>query len=356
MNDLQSAELGARSPQRRLSIRDVAVATLTFLAILALALMAWQLAPLLLLIFGGALVAILFRSLAEWTVHWSSISYAWSLGIVIALVMAIGVTGLIFGGRMVADQMAELAELVPQSLEKLREDAAEYSWGKRLIEAAPSSTAEIPMKQADAATYATTAVYALSGMLAALLIVLFLGIYFAVDYDKYLEGAVRLAPVARRVRLREVLGEVHQTLRWWLLGKIVAMFFIGVLTSVVLVALGVPLAAALGVIAALLTFVPNFGPVVSAVPAVLLGFVQSPATALYVAILYLAIQTVESYLITPLIQQRTVSLPPGLTISAQIGMGILFGAGGIVLATPVAAASLVAINRLYVKDALEDPP
>lgn len=101
---------------------------------------------------------------------------------------------------------------------------------------------------------------------------------------------------------------------------------------------------------------PNFGPVISAVPAVLLGFVQSPMTAAHVALLYLAIQTVESYLITPLIQQRTVSLPPALTISAQVGMGILFGAGGIVLATPIAAAALVAVTRLYVEDALEKQP
>lgn len=354
MNDSQIAEADMVSPQRRINAWDVAIATLTFVTLLAMALLAWQLAPLLLLILGGALVAIFFRALAGWTTQWTNLSYGWSLSIVIALLMAIVSAGLFLGGQMIADQMADLTEQVPKSLEKLREDAAEYSWGKRLIEAAPSSTEEIPMNQADAASYATTAVYSLAGVVAALLIVLFLGTYFAIDYDKYVGGAVRLAPLARRERLREVLGEVHQTLRWWLLGKIGSMFIVGVLTSVGLAALGVPLALALGVIAALLTFVPNFGPVISAVPAVLLGFVQSPTTAIYVVILYLAIQTVESYLITPLIQERTVSLPPGLTISAQIGMGILLGAGGIVLATPVAAASLVVIKRLYVEDALEN--
>lgn len=66
-------------------------------------------------------------------------------------------------------------------------------------------------------------------------------------------------------------------------------------------------------------------------------------------------QSVESYLVTPLIQQRTISLPPGLTISAQIGMGLLFGAGGVVLATPLAAAGLVAVKKLYVEDILEKP-
>ena len=353
MNELQTAEHGAGSPQRRLNVWDAAVAMLVCVAVVAIALVAWQLAPLLLLIFGGALAAIFFRSLAEWTAQWTHLSYGWSLGIVITLLIGLASSGLVLGGQIIGNQMAELAEQVPKSLQKLREDVAQYPWGERLVNAAPSSPAEIPIEQAAAASYATTAVYSFSGVVAALLIVLFLGIYFALDYDKYVGGCVRLAPVARRVRLREVLAEVHQTLRWWLLGKVVAMLIVGVSTSVGLVALGVPLAAALGVIAALLTFVPNFGPVISAVPAVLLGFVQSPTTALYVVILYLAIQTVESYLITPLIQQRTVSLPPGLTISAQIGMGILFGAGGIVLATPVAAAGLVAVKRLYVEDALE---
>jgi predicted PurR-regulated permease PerM len=99
--------------------------------------------------------------------------------------------------------------------------------------------------------------------------------------------------------------------------------------------------------------VPNIGPILSVVPALLLAFVDSPARALYVIILYLSIQTVESYILTPLIQRRAVSLPPALTISAQVGMGLLFGVGGVIFATPLIAGALVVIRKLYVEDVLE---
>lgn len=192
-------------------------------------------------------------------------------------------------------------------------------------------------------------------MIASGLLILFLAIYLSIQPHIYVDGLIRLAPMHKRPRLQEVMGEVHNTLRWWLVGKILSMAIVGIATTVGLALLGVPLAIALGVIAALLTFVPNFGPIISAVPAVLLAFVQSPTSALYVVVLYLAIQTVESYLITPLIQQRTVSLPPALTISAQIALGVLAGPAGVILATPLAAAGLVAVTQLYVKDVLERP-
>ena len=132
------------------------------------------------------------------------------------------------------------------------------------------------------------------------------------------------------------------------------MIIIGVLTAVGLWLLGVPLALTLGLLAALLTFIPNIGPILAVVPAALLALLQSPTRALYVVLLYLGIQTVESYLLTPLMQKRTVSLPPALTIFAQVLMGILVGRIGLVLATPLTAALFVLVKMLYVEDILGD--
>jgi predicted PurR-regulated permease PerM len=95
--------------------------------------------------------------------------------------------------------------------------------------------------------------------------------------------------------------------------------------------------------------------VLALVPAVLLALMHSPTQALYVILLYLAIQTVESYVLTPLVQRRTVSLPPALTISAQVALGVLLGGLGLVLATPLTVALLVLIQRLYIEDTLGDP-
>src|SRR5690606_31122882 len=108
------------------------------------------------------------------------------------------------------------------------------------------------------------------------------------------------------------------TLWWWTIGRLASMSIIGVFTTIGLWMLNIPLPIPLGVVAAILTFVPNIGPVVAVIPPVLLAFTQGPLTALYVVIFYIVLQLLESYLITPLIQQREVHLPPVITISAQL--------------------------------------
>lgn len=132
------------------------------------------------------------------------------------------------------------------------------------------------------------------------------------------------------------------------------MAVIGVLTTLGLWLLGVPLALTLGILAALLEFIPNFGPILSAVPAVLLALMESPRLALWVILLYLGIQAAESYLITPLVQRRLASLPPVLVIVSQILGGVLFGFLGFALATPLLAFALVLVKRLYIEDRLGD--
>jgi predicted PurR-regulated permease PerM len=131
------------------------------------------------------------------------------------------------------------------------------------------------------------------------------------------------------------------------------MAIIGVLTTAGLWILGIPLALALGIIAALFTFIPNIGPLLSAIPALLLGLMDSPQQALYIGALYVGIQTVESYMITPLIQKKTISLPPALTLSSQVLLGVIFGGLGVALATPMTAVALAATRMLYVNDALK---
>jgi len=118
--------------------------------------------------------------------------------------------------------------------------------------------------------------------------------------------------------------------------------------------LNIPMPVTLGIFAAVLTFVPNIGPFVSAVPAVMFGLVISPVRGLYVAVLYVAIQTLESYLITPQIQKKAVSIPPALLISAQILAGILLGFLGLILATPLMVCIIVAVQMIYIEDTLGD--
>jgi predicted PurR-regulated permease PerM len=116
----------------------------------------------------------------------------------------------------------------------------------------------------------------------------------------------------------------------------------------------VPLALILAVVAFLLTFIPFIGPLLSAIPVVLVAFSAGPATALDALLLYSAIQMLEGYVLTPNVQRRSVSLPPALTIAAQVLLGVLVGALGVILATPLAATGLVVVKELYVREVLGD--
>ena len=193
-----------------------------------------------------------------------------------------------------------------------------------------------------------------AGMFANFLIAVLLAIYLAAEPQLYIGGLIKLFPVAARPRARQVIGEIGETLRWWLIGKMGSMLCIGVLTCIGLWIIGVPLALTLGLIAGLLSFIPNFGPIMSAIPAVLFGFIESPATALYVIGLYLGVQFIESYLVTPWIERRTVSLPPALTITFQLLLSVLIGGLGLVLATPILAVIMVLVQMLYIEDVLGD--
>jgi predicted PurR-regulated permease PerM len=140
----------------------------------------------------------------------------------------------------------------------------------------------------------------------------------------------------------------------WLVGRMFAMLMVGGITTLGLWLLHVPLALALGLLAALGELVPNIGPLLAFVPAILLAFTDSPSHALAVGGLYLAVQGFESYVLTPLVEKRAVSLPPALTVTAQVLLGLLAGGLGLVLAAPLTAVAMVLVQRLYIEDMLGD--
>src|SRR5690606_28843893 len=121
-------------------------------------------------------------------------------------------------------------------------------------------------------------------------------------------------PRGRRPLLRDALETCGRALRLWLLGQLSSMTMIGVLTALGLWLIGVPSALALGLLAALAAFVPYLGPILSALPALLIAFGQGTDALLLTAGLYIAVQQLESYVVTPLIQQRLATLPAAVTV------------------------------------------
>jgi len=161
-------------------------------------------------------------------------------------------------------------------------------------------------------------------------------------------------PRGRRSRVREVLYEIGHVLRRWLVGQTVLAVYVAILTGVGLVLLGAPFPFALALLAGLMEFVPYIGPLVAAIPAILVGFAEGPQLALSIGLLFVGIQLVESYLLAPLVQHRAVHLAPAAVLFAQVLMGAVVGALGVAVATPLAAAAMVAVSMLYVEDALGD--
>lgn len=189
---------------------------------------------------------------------------------------------------------------------------------------------------------------------AGLFLILVLAIYIGGDPALYRDGVLHLFPHGSRQRASAVLARIAVVLRKWLVTQLIAMLVIGVVSTVTLLLLDVKAAIALGVIAGLLEFVPTIGPIMSAVPAIAMGFLDSPEKALAVGLAYLVIQQLEGHLLIPLLMKEGMDLPPALTIIAQAVMALLFGFLGLMVAVPLLAVVMVPIKMLYVEGVVGD--
>jgi predicted PurR-regulated permease PerM len=151
----------------------------------------------------------------------------------------------------------------------------------------------------------------------------------------------------------ETFSAVAHALHWWFLGQIVSMLLLGATVSLGLWLIGIELWLSLGVLTALLTFIPFLGPIIAAIPIVIVGFTAGMQTGVIVLVFYLIIQNVEGNFIVPMIQHRAVNLAPALLISVQVLMGVLFGVLGLILAAPLTVVAMVMTKMLYVEDVVE---
>lgn len=184
-------------------------------------------------------------------------------------------------------------------------------------------------------------------VVAGLLLVIFLAIYVAVDPRTYRRGLLFLVPSRSRERAEAIIHAVTVMMRRWLVTQLIAMIVIGVASTIVLLSLQVRAAVPLGILAGLLEFVPTIGPILSAIPAIAMGFVDSPEKALYVTIAYILIQFAENQILIPILMKEGIDLPPALTIVSQALMAIVFGFLGLVVAVPLLAAVLVSIRTTH---------
>jgi predicted PurR-regulated permease PerM len=191
--------------------------------------------------------------------------------------------------------------------------------------------------------------------LLSLLIIIFLCMYFIAEPDRYIEGVVRLSPLWYRRRTREILGRLDDVIRAWLRVTGASMLITGVGTAAGLAILGIQQWAALGVLAGVLSFIPNFGPIMALIPSVAVAIIQAPQYTLLVVIIIYGVSFVQSQVIGPIMARESMKIAPVMILIGQIVFGIFFGFLGIMLAVPLTAMLMVLVDEVYVKDVLGDP-
>ncbi len=302
----------------------------------------------LLVIFGGVLIALLFRTMAEPFRRYGRMPL-WA-AVLTVVTLSIGLLALA-GWRIapsVSHQIGELGVRLPEAIDRVRGQVLSFSWAQWLIE--QGGNAADGRKIFQQITHAFQITFA---AVAALVIVMFLAIFMAAQPAVYVNGVVRLMPVGFRPRARAVMRELYRMLRVWMLSKLFTMVITGLGIGIGLWLMKIPMALSLAIFAGLLEFIPTVGPLVSAVPAILLALMNGPAAAAQVAALYFGVQWVGNHVATPLIQQHTLSIPPAVTLGLVALLGMFFGFGGLLLSGPLSVVVVVLVRMLYVEDVLE---
>jgi predicted PurR-regulated permease PerM len=306
-----------------------------------------------LLFFTAIVIAVALRGGAEWLAPRMRLTVPWALTVEILglLVLAVGIGAIAAPG--VAEQSEALADALPKAVGRVTAWLDQFPWGRRLLQqgAAPPTGGTGQIVSRAGRFFSSTL-----GALANLLVVTVIALYLAYGAGSYVRGSLRLVPAARRDRAAALLAECGAVLRGWLSGQLVAMVFTGITTYVGLLLLGIPFALVLGVLAGLTNIVPYVGPIVSAVPAMLIALTVDARSALYVGLFFLVLQNVEGNLVTPLAQRRAIDMPPAVLIAAQLLLGVLFGFLGVLTAAPLTAVAIVAVRQLYLEEVLGEPP
>jgi predicted PurR-regulated permease PerM len=340
-------------PERKETAQRALVYVAIAVAVVIVLVLIWYAIDVVLLAFIGILLAILLRAPADWLAARTGMREGWALALVGAVAIALLAAAAVFFGRGVVGQALELVDRIPEIVQNLRERLQETEFGRRFVNVAEASG----LFSGGEAQFLGRGLGLLGstfGAVANVIIVLFFAAFMAAHPRLYIDGFLSLVARKRRERIRDVLYEIGHVLRRWIVAQSLLALCVALLIGIGLILLDAPFALALGLLAGLMEFVPYIGPFVAAIPAILVGFAESPQLALWIALLFLAVQSLESYVLAPLVQHRAVYLPPAVVLFAQVLMGVIVGALGVAVATPLAAAAMVAISMLYVEDVLGD--
>jgi len=316
----------------------------------------WEVLTILPLVFTGLLVGLYLHHGSLAIAYYTRLPYGLALGILFLFIILLVISAVTFLVPPVYQQTTNLLEKLPQAWQAAQNYLLEYTWGEEFISTLQSEafvwTNEIDKSEIMdqlAGIFSTTL-----GIMFSFMVIMLIGVYVAAEPRMYVNGFLMLFAPGYRPRLRQVMQRLSQVMLWWLFGQGLSMLTLGLLMTLGLWLLGIPYALALGLFTAIMTFIPNIGPLIAAVPTLLIALAQSPLDALYVLILTVAIQNIEGLFITPTVHRHIISMPPALIISVQILLGSLIGFLGILLTMPLIACVMVIVRMVYVEDMLGD--
>lgn len=315
--------------------------------------MLWPGSKIFLVLFAAVLLAVFINAIVSLIPSQrSEPSLILRVGVILLLVFLMTLFFVLIGPGF-GSQMAQLTERLPLAIDRLQAVVTHKSWWTDLQKNLP-----LENLQPDGAQIMSgiTGIFSTTmGAMTNMFLTVLIGFYIAIQPQLYLGGFLHLVPKVNRDRARQLMRALNHALSWWMLGRLASMVVVGVLTTAGLMLIDMPLALVLGVIAGLFAFVPYIGPIASAVPAILLGLLESPLTAGYVIAIYTLVQFIEGNFLTPWIQRRAVALAPAVLLTMQFSMGLFYGLFGVLIATPLAVVAIVTIQILYVQNILGDP-
>jgi predicted PurR-regulated permease PerM len=326
---------------------------LIVLAVVAGLAIVWFYASSLLLLFAGILFAAFVDACTRGLAPLIPLSRTWRFGLVVLVFLS--VTGFAIGWGLVRlpDQAHLLLQVMNTQLDILERHLADF--GVDLF--GPDGRQDLSRFLADPGRLFGHVQHAVSGAYVVAMnaiVIVCLGLFLAAHPRSYREGVLRLLPLGARPRVRDVMDEMGGMLRSWLLGQLVRSGVVAAILWLVLQFLGVPGAPLLGLQAGAANFVPYLGPMIAALPVALAAMPLGLSSLAWAMAIYFCIQTVEGFVIAPLIQKGSVNVPPAWTLFAIVILGAMFGILGVALAAPLLAVGRIALLRLYVEDCLND--
>ena len=327
------------------------------IALLIALVVLWQIRSVLMLIFAAIVLASAFNTIAQ---QLQKVGFKRGGSLLSSIAIVVGLLAILLGLIVpaFADQFQQLMTLLPQGFDRFSNsfDIFKASLPAVIAQSIPEPDAVVKQLQPLLNQLLGGSVALASGTLGGvlnLLLVIILSIMFLVQPDQYRKSFVQLFPSFYRHRIVTILDRCGDSLRGWLVGIVFNMLVIGGFSGIGLWILGVKLPLANGILAGLLTFIPNIGPALSVVPPMTIALLDAPWKSVAVFVLYFLVQQLETNLLTPYVMAQQVSLMPAVTLMSQVFFATFFGFLGLLLALPLTVVGQVWLHEILIKDVLD---